>query len=89
MLLITFIATRYHINKLHVQRRAVSAQAKDSFMYLINKDVRSLHITSDTIMMLVRFGKIRSVGVVKLVAVMEQLCCAIPPFVSLTDTWKS
>lgn len=31
-------------------------------------------------------GKITSCGVVKLVAVMEQLCTVMPPFVSLTDT---
>lgn len=51
--------------------------------------MRRSTLTSDTMMMLVRFGKIRSVGVVKFVAVIEQLCCAIPPFVSFTDTWKS
>lgn len=34
-------------------------------------------------------GKMRSCGVVKLVAVIEQSCVVIPPLVSFTDTWKS
>lgn len=50
---------------------------------------RIARLTSDTIMMPVLWGKMMSWGVVKLVAVIEQLCIAVPPFVSFTDTWKS
>jgi len=46
-------------------------------------------LTSGIIMMPGLCGKMRSWGVLKLVAVIEHNCMAMPPFVSFTETWKS
>lgn len=46
-------------------------------------------LTSGIIMMPGLCGNMRSWGVLKLVAVIEHNCMAMPPFVSFTETWKS
>lgn len=94
LLVIAAINCRFE-TKWGSQRSSRMSPPARPFICLINKD--SLHaiqqqfffLTSDTIMMLVFFGNIRSVGVVKLVAVIEHVCCASPPLVSFTVTWKS
>lgn len=48
-----------------------------------------MELTSGTMMMPVLCGKMRSCGVLKLVAVIEQACTDMPPLVSFTATWKS